>query len=395
MTDPTWLSGVSPRKYVGTFLTNLDDPHEIWRHAFEHQLSEGAKVLLCLMATLPPDSFLDDVRDGFKLLYRTYSETYHVDTRPNDLRCVLKELDGNFVQFDREDGRTTVTFHNPSVRDFIQNYLLQNEEEVLLLLRGAKFFEQLVWLWNFEREGSHRFTFRAMLRRHSNTFVSALERTLDLPSYRQRYRWVEGEFRHDRISIEERVEFLATVDRTLKHSGLTSQVVSKLDRIKRRVQRGHVNRKDLARLLEGLVNLSWFPAKELNELVRVAQPLFVRVSDEIGEFEAYRMFSRSFPTAIDDTARMHIAEKFSELADQKIYKFDADSVREYASQLKDLGSEFAVDVSQAITKLEADARRKEKEARRRYRTRRAAKRSRLNQNTCTDEDLASMFAAFA
>jgi hypothetical protein len=395
MTDPTWLAGVTARKYVATFLTNLDDPHEIWRHAFEHQLSEGAQVLLCLMATLPPDSFLDDVRNGFKLLYRTYSETYHVDTRPNDLRCVLKELDGNFIRFDREDGRTTVTFHNPSVRDFIQNYLLQNEDEVLLLLRGTKFFEQLVWLWNFEREGSHRFTFRAMLRRHSHTFVSALARTIDLPGYKQRYRWVEGEFRYDPISIEERLEFLTDVARTLKDSALTSLIISELERIKRRVQRGRGDRKDLARLLEGLAKLRWFPAKELDELVGVAQSLFVRVSDDIRDFEAYRTFSRVFPAALDDTTRMHVAEKFSELADQEIYKHSPDAIREYASQLTDLGSEFAVDVTHAVTTLEADARRKEKEARRRYRTRRATRRSRLNQNACTDEDLASMFAVLA
>jgi hypothetical protein len=394
MTDPTWLRGVNPAKYVTTFLTNLDDPHEIWRHAFEQQLSEGARVLLCLMATLPRDSFLEDVRDAFRQLYRIYSETYHVDTRPSDFRSVLKELDGNFVRFDREERRTTITFHNPSIRDFVQNYLLQNEDEVLLLLRGAKFFEQLRWLWTFEREGSRKFTFRAMLRRHADTFVSALARTIDLPSYKQRYRLVKGEFRYDPIAIEERVEFLAGVAQTLKHLQLTSVIVDNLNRIKRRVPRGRVDRRDLVRLLEGLTKLPWC-AEELKAFIPVARSAFLRLSDEIREFEAYRTFARAFPTAIDDAARLHVAEKFSALAERQIYRYDPDAIREYASQLEDLANEFSVDVTAPIANLEADARQKEKEARRRRRTRRSVKRSRPKQNACTNEDLASMFAVLA
>jgi hypothetical protein len=346
------------------------------------------------MSTLPRDSFLDDVRDAFRLLYRTYSETYHADTRPSDFRSVLKELDGNFVRFDREDRRTTITFHNPSIRDFVQNYLLQSEEEVVLLLRGSKFFEQLVWLWTFEREGSRKFTFRAMLRRHADTFVTALTKTIDLPSYKQRYRYVKGEFRYDPISIEERVEFLTGVAQTLKHPDLMLLVSSKRDHIKRRISRGRVERRDMVRLLEGLAKLPSC-AEELNALIPVARSALLRLSNEIREFEAYRTFARIFPNAIDDDARLHVSQRFGALAERQIHKYDPDAIREYASQLEDLGNEFSVDVTEAVAALEANARQKEKEARRRRRTRRSVKRSRPNQNACTDEDLASMFAVFA
>jgi hypothetical protein len=394
MTDPTWLAKVKPGKYVSAFLTNLDDPHEIWRHAFEQQLTDGARVLLCMLATLPRQTYLDDVRPAFRFLHATYAAKYQCDTRPNDLRRVLKELDGNFVQFDREDGRTTVAFHNPSIRDFIQNYLLQNEEEVVLLLHGTKFFEQLMWLWRFEREGSRKFTFRAMLRKNLDTFIESLARTVDLQSYKERYRWVEGEFRYDPVSIEERVEFITTVAETVTHPNLHALILGKLDRIKRRVSRGRVNRRDLARLLQGLRKLPAALSNEVEPLIFAAKSLFLRLSDDIRDFEAYRMFARTFPELLEEETRSHVADRLEALAARRNFEYyDPDEIREYASKLRDFGREFSVNVAHRVMSLEAYAQRAEKAARRRSRTRRSVRRSRLRQHECSNEDLASMFAA--
>lgn len=395
MTDPAWLADVKPEKYVTTFLTNLDDPHEIWRHAFEQQLSEGACVLLILMATLPRDCFLDDVREVFKVSYKAYSEIYHVDTRPNDFKRVLKELDGNFIRLEREGDRSTIAFHNPSVRDFVQNHLLQNDEEIVVLLRGAKFFEQLIWLWTFEREGSRKFTFRRVLRIHASEFIAALAKTIDLPGYRQRERWVGGEFREDPFTAEERVEFLTNVVSTLQHSELISLIVGKIEYIGRRVKGGRADRRDLARLMEGLATQPLLKTKALECLLPVARPVFLRLSDAVRDFEAFRTFARTFPTAIDRSARSHVAEKFSALAGRHVDIYAPDSIREYASQLKDLGKEFSVDVEETVSELEARARRREKEIRRHFRTRRSARRSRQRKDVCSDEDLATMFKVFA
>jgi hypothetical protein len=394
MTDPTWLVSVRPSKYVSTFINNLDNPLAIWRHAFEQQLSRGSNVLLCMLTTLPRETALDDVRRAFKVIYRTFSQLYRFDTGPNDFRNVLKELDGNFVRFERDDGKTTVAFHNPSIRDFMQNHLLENEDEVVALVQGAKFFEQLVWLWTFEREGAAGASFRVVLRHNASLFVEALKRTIDLPSYKQRYRWAEGEWRSDPVSVEERTEILASIAQKFTDSELTALLTAKLEQVRQRALRGRSDRRDLARLLERVAGLPRRFNSAREHLIEAATGFFVKPSQTIREFEAYRDFTRHFPYAVDSVTHMQVGRQFETFARQQAPHYDPDAIREYASQVRDLAGAFSINLADAVSEFEAEAKKREKEARRRTRTRRSARRGRPPKGACSDEDIASMFEIF-
>ena len=93
-----------------------------------------------------------------------------------------KELDGNFVSFSKHRGGISVQFHNPSVRDFLQGYCFEHQEEMTLLLKGASFFEQIMWLATYTRKDEDEPAFKSLLLENVKLWIDRLRKTINGPS---------------------------------------------------------------------------------------------------------------------------------------------------------------------------------------------------------------------
>lgn len=134
MTNHVFLEGIPPNRYAREFLRNLDDPSLIWAHPFERQLSEAARNSLFVLASMPDEVFLED----FESAFANYSGS------AGGAQSALEELDGNFINSRKRLGRVghVLSFHNPSVRDFLKQYLRNRPNVLIRLLRTATFAEQ-------------------------------------------------------------------------------------------------------------------------------------------------------------------------------------------------------------------------------------------------------------
>ena len=56
LTNLAWIGETPSAGYLGLFLRNLDNPVEIWGHAFRSQLSVRARNLLFVLITMPLES---------------------------------------------------------------------------------------------------------------------------------------------------------------------------------------------------------------------------------------------------------------------------------------------------------------------------------------------------
>jgi hypothetical protein len=72
---------------------------------------------------MPEEVLLSDLELAFRnfYLYRRTKHGFNAGSR--DFEHALKQLDGNFVKTDLLVGNRIVSFHNPSVRDFLESYL--------------------------------------------------------------------------------------------------------------------------------------------------------------------------------------------------------------------------------------------------------------------------------
>jgi hypothetical protein len=136
LAESGWLSG-RRESLVDDLMANLKDPHRIWDHIVRNQLGETALKLLKLAL-----SFMSDVRlDTLEEIWTECGES------SRDLRRALDILDGTMLKSSEKYGKVHIGFHNPSVRDYLVNYVQSDMGEVASLISLVKRFEQLESLW--------------------------------------------------------------------------------------------------------------------------------------------------------------------------------------------------------------------------------------------------------
>jgi hypothetical protein len=110
-TDFSRVRDLEPSQYATRFLRSLDNPLEIWQRAFAHQLSQGARNLLLVLASMPGEVFLEDLNEAFQAFQSQFSREFQQPFSPRDFPIALKELDDNFTRSERPDQRIIISFH--------------------------------------------------------------------------------------------------------------------------------------------------------------------------------------------------------------------------------------------------------------------------------------------
>jgi hypothetical protein len=149
MTEYARLRNVTVSDYVPFFIKSLDNPLEIWEQAFTRHLSQAARNLLVLFATLPHYCFIQDIETAYLAYNLAYARAFSAAISPQDFRAALKELDGDFLKYEPQELGILVYFTNPSAADFIRQYIVSNPTELTLLLKSIVFFEQIEVLWSW------------------------------------------------------------------------------------------------------------------------------------------------------------------------------------------------------------------------------------------------------
>src|SRR6185369_1137762 len=177
MTEARHASTVAPSLYLSQFTDSLEHPARIWDHAFRHQISEAARHLLLVLGTLPDEVLLNDLEIAFWAFYRLRQRKFGFATASGDWNNALKELDGSFVTTKRIGQDLVAAFHNPSIRDYIEDFLSNADGDVEDLISGCYFYEQYTRLWGGQRGQRYR-----GVDRHRDVFLQEFQDHLYSPS---------------------------------------------------------------------------------------------------------------------------------------------------------------------------------------------------------------------
>lgn len=124
LTSLARINNVKPDNYIEYFIKNLDNPSEIWKLAFENHLTDSSKSILMAMVSFPVLcglNFLYDLSKDF------YSYLYSFKMAKPLFFKSLKIIDGDFIKIDKIRGTELISFSNPSVKDFLENYIKDND----------------------------------------------------------------------------------------------------------------------------------------------------------------------------------------------------------------------------------------------------------------------------
>ena len=133
-----------------TFIRQLlENPLEIWRHAYEEELSHSARSLLLVLWSREGRIGLPNLKTAFLNLHAYRANKYRFERSPQDFSRALKELNGSFIN---PKGRNAFEVSDPSVLDLIAGILQDAPDNFSDLLISASFFSQIERLWTFARQ---------------------------------------------------------------------------------------------------------------------------------------------------------------------------------------------------------------------------------------------------
>ena len=143
-----WDDAVTPDNYVDYALRTLQQPTLIWKAAFEQELDDHGRALVLTLVSLPRSVSLEHLESAFVALCRERN----LPLGNRAFQRTLAALDDSLIQTSHDkDGfpasrGVVVTPYDPSVIDFMVDFLHHSSEDVLELARACVFFEQASWL---------------------------------------------------------------------------------------------------------------------------------------------------------------------------------------------------------------------------------------------------------
>ena len=145
MTSMSMVGEVDAHDYLTLFLKNLDNPKQIWEHAYQHQLSASARHLLTVLTTLRMEVMIQDLERAFEKYHVQQCKWYSSEFAMNDFTNSLKELDGTFIKNRMVRNDVLISFQNPSIRDFMVPVVL-HPSGIEDIVQSLVYFEQADWL---------------------------------------------------------------------------------------------------------------------------------------------------------------------------------------------------------------------------------------------------------
>jgi hypothetical protein len=136
------LIGEFDTKQIKDFIfENLENPKRIWEHAYLQQISDYDRLLLNTLYSLGGNS-------DYKKLEKAYNSRLDFEVKNNNFikpinsfKESLKRLNDGFIQINN-GWYNNISFINPSLEDFLNYLIKENQSEIERILFSASFLDQ-------------------------------------------------------------------------------------------------------------------------------------------------------------------------------------------------------------------------------------------------------------
>ena len=129
------LRSVPPTLYRNFVKNLLEDPSEIWRHAYEQEITDAGRSMLLSIFSLGGKTTSSTLKASFSPLHQQRAERYAFRTQPEDFKLALRELVGSFI---RPNGAHGLEVIDPSVLDLLNSVVRTAPDNAIDIVTGAR-----------------------------------------------------------------------------------------------------------------------------------------------------------------------------------------------------------------------------------------------------------------
>lgn len=153
-TSPNNISHISADSYLSFIIQNLNNPDEIWRNSFEKQISDEDRFLIFSLLSLRGEANISLLEETFNSRIESEIENYGFSMKYNLFNNSIKNIDGGYIKSSLNNTKEiNISFINPSISDFLINFLQTSKSERIRLFQGIKYLEQITNIFHPSLEG--------------------------------------------------------------------------------------------------------------------------------------------------------------------------------------------------------------------------------------------------
>ena len=177
MTDKVHVSAIPPEDYADAFISALANPKKLWDTAFRTHIPEKCRhILYALFFASEYGEGIANLRLAYHALHPHLCTKYGQPYDPKDFEESLRILEGGFITI--RSG--SVSFVNPSIRDYLTDYLNDLEQ----LKDFASTARQAEWaraLWQHGKKVAGE----ARLAEFAGSFISVAREFQHIPTWKR------------------------------------------------------------------------------------------------------------------------------------------------------------------------------------------------------------------
>lgn len=394
LTDSDWIGKVPSADYLTKFLRKLDNPVEIWEHAFRNQLSDRARHLLFILTTMPTECRIDDVEAAFLSFHKSLCNKFGIAHSSVDLTAALKELDGTFVATRMIKDILLIRFQNPSIRDFMQ-FLLLGGEMLLEVLSTLVFFEQAHWFVKTMIERRPQFP-KLGLSSSISSILESLKRLVDSASCSLSIEGPQGWERvvAKRVNCVDRIATVGVAVIQRKNTTDAEWMRAGIIRIAEGLANGTLSASSAIGSIESFRENGYLDSDAGRRLVVELKNSAVNEPCDLDDFETLVAVVSFFPEAFAEDELQSARDAYSEYSARYASECtlqDPEELRNEAMRIGEIGDSLLVDTEWAQDVLKSSAGDIEAEQESRWDDADDDRRGSGSYEECSNGDLDSMF----
>lgn len=268
------LRNVPVERYRAFVENLLRDPSEIWRHAYEQEITDAGRSMLLVMFSMGGKVAGISLKPAFTALHHHRARRYGFHTRPEDFRSALRQIAGSFI---KPLGAHDLEVIDPSVLDLLNSVVCGAPDNAIDIMTGAVSFEQIERVWSFATTEKGSAILDA-IRHQTADFVATIGRLM-----------LEGRPPNRGLSFERRLAIVVGMAHRLASSDLAALITPLFARLGKEWETESLDINDTVELLRALDGTSSVATDELGTITSFIETALLREaikgcrSDELRE----------------------------------------------------------------------------------------------------------------
>lgn len=330
----------------------FDNPESVWLYAYENSLNKFSQYALIVLLTMGTPVKIEHLEEAIISFLKMNQSKFQIPFDSILFSRSLKELENTFIKTQKDSYNTiAVQYQNPSIQDFLVNYLRDKKDLIFSLIESAIYQEQFFTVFTTETSEENNLKKKILLVTEAQelTFLKISEKFKVLKNCRAiKYKYSKNENFTWGVNIDNQYQFLK---RTLTElSGHNSEVSSFV----KEQFKDLIYLKDLS-YSEQNAYISLLSVLNIKDIDFNEEQLVDSFLNEIRCLDNLELFSKlelHFPTTykvkVNDSS---FSEKIEKLVKEEIERVEDSDMENLQSQIESIESEFNLDLNEYVTVL--------------------------------------------